>query len=302
MEQWEALLAEAAGGAGVRTDEPMRRHTTFQTGGPADYYIEPESGADLARLVRTCREHGIPCTVIGRGSNLLVSDAGIRGAVLRIGEPMAYCDVEGTRVEAGAGLSLAALAKAACTAGLTGLEFAAGIPGSLGGAIVMNAGAYGGEMKDVVTAVEVLTPEGEEIWLPAGSLEFGYRTSAVPREGWLVLAAEFSLAEGDPAEIREKMADLAGRRKSKQPLEYPSAGSTFKRPEGYFAGKLIQDAGLSGYTVGGACVSEKHCGFVINRKDATTSDVLAVCRHVTETVQERFGVTLEMEVKLLGEF
>lgn len=302
MEQWEALLAEAAGGKAVKKEEPMRRHTTFQTGGPADYYIEPESGEGLARLVRTCREHEIPFTVIGRGSNLLVSDAGVRGVVLRIGESMAACDVEETRMTAGAGISLAALAKTAYTAGLTGLEFAAGIPGSLGGAIVMNAGAYGGEMKDVVTAVEVLTREGEIVWLQAECLELGYRTSAVAREGWLVLAAEFSLAEGDPVKIREKMADLAGRRKSKQPLEYPSAGSTFKRPEGFFAGKLIQDAGLSGYTVGGASVSEKHCGFVINRKDATTADVLAVCRHVTETVQERFGVTLEMEVKLLGEF
>ena len=286
----------------IRREEPMKNHTSFQVGGPAQYYIEPGSVEELAELVRVCRMAEIPFRVIGKGSNLLVGDKGIRGVVLRIGDSMSRCDVDGTRIYAEAGITLAALAKNACSAGLGGFAFAAGIPGSLGGALIMNAGAYGGEMKDVVTAVQVLTPEGELRWMAAVDMEFGYRTSKAEKEGWIVLAAEMELKPADPADIRAEMSELAERRRSKQPLEYPSAGSTFKRPEGYFAGKLIQDAGLAGYTVGGACVSTKHCGFVINQGGATAADIMAVCRHVAQVVQEKDHVTLEMEVKCLGDF
>lgn len=302
MGNWEEQLREAAGGVLILRDEPMKKHTTFQVGGPADFFIEPQNAAELAALVCTCRRSDIPYVVLGRGSNLLVGDRGVRGVVLHIGEAMSRCDVEGTRVYAEAGITLNALAKNACSAGLGGLAFAAGIPGSLGGAVIMNAGAYGGEMKDVITAVQVLMPDGELRWLMAAEMVFGYRTSRAATEGLLVLAAELELTEADPADIRARMSELAEKRRSKQPLEYPSAGSTFKRPPGYFAGKLIQDAGLAGFTVGGACVSEKHCGFVINKGGATAADIVAVCRHVQETVWEKYQVVLEMEVKCLGEF
>lgn len=242
MSNWENSLREAAGEAVILRDEPMKKHTTFQVGGPADFFIEPQSPEELAALVRACRQNEIPYTVIGRGSNLLVADRGIRGAVLHLGEAMSRCDVEDTRIYAEAGITLAALARNACTAGLGGLAFAAGIPGSLGGAIIMNAGAYGGEMREVVTAVQVLMPDGELRWLTAEEMAFGYRKSRAAAEGLLVVAAELTLAEEDPAAIRARMSELAERRRSKQPLEYPSAGSTFKRPQGYFAGKLIEEA------------------------------------------------------------
>ena len=302
MSNWEIQLQSAAGQAEILKNEPMSRHTTFQVGGPADYYIEPENAESLAALINVCRAEDIPYTVIGKGSNLLVGDKGYRVVILRIGEKMAFCDVEKKRIVAGAGITLAALARNACSAGLGGLEFAAGIPGSLGGAVTMNAGAYGGEMKDVITAVQVLTKEGEILWIAGEQMNFAYRNSAVIEQGYLVLAAEMVLEKKDVNEIKALMADLAERRRSKQPLEYHSAGSTFKRPEGYFAGKLIEDAGLKGYAVGAACVSEKHAGFVVNKGGATAADIMAVCSHVAETVQEKFGVSLEMEVKRLGDF
>lgn len=295
-------LQQAAGSAAVQEKEPMSRHTTFQTGGPADYFVEPEDVSSLTAMLQACRQADIPYYIMGKGSNLLVGDKGYRGVIFRIGEKMAACQIDGRRIYAEAGITLTALARNACTAGLSGLEFAAGIPGTLGGAVTMNAGAYGGEMKDFLTAVHVLTPAGEARWIPAEQLALGYRTSAVVSRNFIVLAAELALQEGFTEEIRVRMADYAARRREKQPLEYPCAGSTFKRPEGHFAGKLIQDAGLSGYTVGGACISEKHCGFVINKGGATSADILGVCRHAAEVVADRFQITLEMEVKKLGEF
>ena len=299
---WEDLgraLAEA--GNAVRREEPMKKHTTFQAGGAAALFAEPQTTAQLAAAIRICREAEAPFTVVGRGSNLLVCDEGYEGVVLHIGEAMSQITVDGCTLEARAGAQLSSMARAALQASLSGLAFAAGIPGSLGGALVMNAGAYGGEMKDVITKVHILDPrEGSDAWLPASEMAFGYRTSRLQKEGWIALGAVLELEPGDPDAIRAEMNDLAERRRSKQPLEFPSAGSTFKRPEGYFAGKLIQDAGLAGFSVGGACVSEKHCGFVVNKGNATAADILAVCRHVEEEVERQFGVRLEMEVKTLG--
>lgn len=286
----------------IRTEEPMSRHTTFRVGGPADIYVEPSGVSELAAVLALCRERQIPGYILGNGSNLLVSDQGYRGVMIAMGKTWADISVEGTHIRAGAGALLSQVAKRALQASLTGLEFAAGIPGSVGGAAVMNAGAYGSEMAAVLERVTVLTPEGETRILSAEELELGYRTSCIPRCGYVVLEAEFGLAPGEEEVISRRMEELALQRRTKQPLEYPSAGSTFKRPQGYFAGKLIQDAGLRGFCVGGAQVSEKHCGFVINRGGATAADILKLCRTVQEKVQEQFGVCLEMEVKLLGDF
>lgn len=284
----------------ILRNEPMKRHTTFQTGGPADWYLLPGAG-QLAPLFSMLRKMDTEITIIGNGSNLLVGDGGIRGVVIEIGKSMQEISLSGRTIKAQAGASLGSVVSKAYQNGLTGMEFAAGIPGTVGGAMVMNAGAYGGEMKDVTAKVKVLTPQGEILELGADEMEFGYRRSIVMEKGYVVLEAEFALTPGDKEEIRNKMDELRRQRISKQPLEYPSAGSTFKRPEGYFAGKLIMDCGLSGYSVGGAQVSEKHCGFVINR-GGTAADVLAVISHVQQKVKERFGVELETEVKLVGEF
>lgn len=284
----------------ILRNEPMKRHTTFQTGGPADWYLLPGAG-QLAPLFSLLRKMDTEITIIGNGSNLLVGDGGIRGVVIEIGKSMQEISLSGRTIKAQAGASLGSVVSKAYQNGLTGMEFAAGIPGTVGGAMVMNAGAYGGEMKDVTAKVKVLTPQGEILELGADEMEFGYRRSIVMEKGYVVLEAEFALTPGDKEEIRNKMDELRRQRISKQPLEYPSAGSTFKRPEGYFAGKLIMDCGLSGYSVGGAQVSEKHCGFVINR-GGTAADVLAVISHVQQKVKERFGVELETEVKLVGEF
>ncbi len=286
----------------VLREEPMSRHTTFQAGGPAAVFAEPATEEALAAGIAMCRREEVPCFVLGRGSNLLVGDLGYPGVIFHIGEDFAGMSVEGERIEAGAGVLLSALARFARLHGLSGLEFAGGIPGTLGGALFMNAGAYGGEMKDVVTEVRVLLPDGTFRWLPAGELDLAYRSSRLQKEGMIALAARMTLKPGDPEVIQETMNDLAQKRRSKQPLEHPSAGSTFKRPEGYFAGKLIQDAGLAGYRVGGACVSPKHCGFVVNDQGGTAADILAVCRDVQAKVQEQFGVTLEMEIRCLGDF
>lgn len=285
----------------VRINEPMNRHTSFKAGGNAAWYALPETAEELAALTAACKKTGTPWYVVGNGSNLLVSDSGFDGLVIGTGR-FDRLETDGETVTAGAGVLLSKVAAAALKAGLTGLEFAAGIPGSTGGAAVMNAGAYGSEMKNVLRSVTVLKGPGEVECIPADRLELGYRTSAIAGNGWIVLEAEFSLKEGDPAKIRAQMDDLAARRREKQPLEYPSAGSTFKRPEGYFAGKLIEDAGLKGFSVGGASVSEKHAGFVINRNNASASDIYRLCKEVKKKVQETFGVSLELEVKLLGEF
>ena len=286
----------------VRISEPMNRHTTFRIGGPADYFLLPSTAEEVKKILEICKEKELPYFILGNGSNLLVSDEGYCGVIIQLYRNYGGITVEGTNIRAGAGALLSQIASAAKNASLTGFEFAGGIPGTLGGAVVMNAGAYGGEMKNVLKEVTVMTEQGEIMTIPAEKLEMGYRTSLVKKAGYLVLEAVISLKAGDVEEIKAIMKDLTEKRVSKQPLEYPSAGSTFKRPEGYFAGKLIMDAGLRGYQVGGAQVSEKHCGFVINKGNATAADVCGLMKDVQEKVQEQFGVTLEPEVKFLGEF
>ena len=286
----------------VFTGEAMSRHTTFKIGGPADYFLMPDKDTDVGRIVKICKESAIPYFILGNGSNLLVGDGGYRGAVIQIYKNMSAVTVEGTEITVQAGALLSSVAAAAKNAALTGFEFAGGIPGTMGGAVVMNAGAYGGERKDVLTEVTVMDEEGEIVTLPADKLELGYRTSIIKTAGYIVLEAKLQLKEGNPEVIRETMKDLTIRRTTKQPLEYPSAGSTFKRPEGYFAGKLIMDSGLAGYQVGGAQVSEKHCGFVINAGGATARDVRTLMDNVRDIVYKKYGVTLEPEVKFLGDF
>ena len=282
--------------------EPMKNHTTFRIGGPADALALPKTPEEVAEVVRFCHEHAQPYYVLGNGSNLLVSDEGYRGIVLQLYRNFNDIQVNGETITVQSGAMLAAVARTAYQNSLTGLEFASGIPGTIGGAVVMNAGAYGGEMKHVLREVTVLTKEGEVLAIPAKALELGYRTSVIPKNGWIVLGAVLQLKKGDPEQILARMEELKEQRITKQPLDLPSAGSTFKRPEGYFAGKLIMDAGLRGFTVGGAQVSEKHCGFVVNRGDATAADVWELICEVKRRVKERTGVELEPEVKLLGDF
>ncbi len=296
------MFCDLLGEDRVFTEEAMRQHTTFKIGGPADYFLMPDKGEDVGRVIKICKEKEIPYFILGNGSNLLVGDGGYRGAVIQIYRNMSSVTVEGNEITAQAGALLSAVAAAAKNASLTGFEFAGGIPGTIGGAVVMNAGAYGGEMKDVLTEVTVMNAEGDIFTLPTEELELGYRTSIIKTAGYIVLEAKIRLKEGDPEVIRETMKDLTIRRTTKQPLEYPSAGSTFKRPEGYFAGKLIMDSGLAGYQVGGAQVSEKHCGFVINAGGATARDVRTLMDNVRDIVYKKYGVTLEPEVKFLGEF
>lgn len=286
----------------IRTEEPMSRHTTFRVGGPADWFVEPETAGELSGVLRVCREENVPYYILGNGSNLLVGDGGYRGVMVSPGKSFGTVSVDGNTLRAGAGVLLSVAARQALAHALTGLEFAAGIPGTVGGAVVMNAGAYGSEMSAVLRFVTVLTEDGTVRRLPVSELELGYRTSCILRKGYVVLEAEMELQPGLEENIRSRMEELAEQRRSKQPLEYPSAGSTFKRPEGYFAGKLIQDAGLRGFSVGGAQVSEKHCGFVINRGGASAADILNLCREVQARVRAQAGVELEMEVRLLGEF
>lgn len=286
----------------IRQNEPMKNHTTFRVGGPADIFLTP-SAEELPAVLSVCREEQMPVTVIGNGSNLLVGDQGIRGVVICIGFGMRGIRVDGEKIFLEAGVTLAAAAQQAAKAGLTGLEFASGIPGTFGGAVVMNAGAYGGEMKDVIVSVRVISEDGEILTLSKEELDLSYRHSVIPERGYLVIDGELLLTrEKDPNQITERMEELKKKRIEKQPLEYPSAGSTFKRPEGYFAGKLIMDAGLRGFSVGGAAVSEKHCGFVINKGNATAADICALMDEVTRIVKEKYAVTLEPEVKKVGEF
>lgn len=286
----------------VLVDEPMNRHTTFRVGGCADFFVMPRSVEEIQDVLSLCVQENMPYYILGNGSNLLVSDKGYRGLILQIFKEMNQIEVRSATVKAQAGALLSKIGAAAYEAGLTGFEFASGIPGAAGGAVVMNAGAYGGEMKDILESVTVITPEGELLTLSNEELELGYRTSIVARKGYIVVEAIFRLQNGDKKEIRARMDELKQQRTSKQPLEYPSAGSTFKRPEGYFAGKLIQDAGLRGFQVGGAQVSEKHCGFVINKHEATAADIAELIRQVSDKVKAQFGVELEPEVKRLGEF
>lgn len=285
----------------VLKDEPMSRHTTFRIGGPADYFVCPDR-EQIVAVLAVAKKCGMAITVIGNGSNLLVGDKGIRGLVVEIGSAMNQIMVDKNHITAGAGALLSQVAAKAAAAELGGMEFAAGIPGSVGGAVTMNAGAYGGEMKDILRTVTVLTPEGELKTLDVSEMDLSYRHSCVPEQQYIVLEAEIELGYKPEEEIRAQMEELRNKRIEKQPLEYPSAGSTFKRPEGYFAGKLIMDAGLRGYRVGDAQVSEKHCGFVINRKNASAQEVRQLMQDVQDKVKVQFGVMLEPEVKMLGEF
>ena len=286
----------------VRTDESMKQHTTFRTGGKADFFVTPGTKEELRDVVEVCKKRRMPYYIIGNGSNLLVSDTGYRGVIIQIYREMSEITADKGCITAQAGALLSKVACRAYEEGLAGFEFASGIPGTVGGACMMNAGAYGGEMKDVLSRVQVLTGEGKVEELSPGDLELGYRTSNILKKGYVVLGAWFCLKKGDPDKILARMEELAGLRRQKQPLEYPSAGSTFKRPEGYFAGKLIQDAGLRGFSLGDAQVSEKHCGFVVNKGHASASDIMGLCRQVSGKVKERFGVELELEIKCLGNF
>lgn len=302
MQNIYELLCGCVGGENVRRQEPMSLHTTFRIGGPADLFVTPGGIQAVADSIRICKETQTPYAVIGNGSNLLVSDTGYRGVIIQIGRNLNQVSVNGEEIRAQAGAMLSVIAKTALSESLTGFEFASGIPGTLGGAAVMNAGAYGGEMKDVLTEVTVLTREGEIRTIPAEKLEMGYRTSLAAKNGWIILEAVLKFQKGDAEAIRGRMEELKMQRVTKQPLDLPSAGSTFKRPEGYFAGKLIMDAGLRGFTVGGAQISEKHCGFVVNKGGATAEDVRNLICAVQKKVQEDAGVKLEPEVKFLGEF
>ena len=279
----------------------MKKHTTFRIGGNADMFVSPKI-SQVAEIMTLAKAYDVPVTIIGNGSNLLVGDKGIRGLVLSFGKEADEVVIQDNRMRVGAGTLLSKAAAEAARNSLSGLEFAAGIPGTLGGALVMNAGAYGGEMKDVVVSAKVLTTEGEIIELSKDELDLSYRHSCIPEKNYIVLEVTIELVPGDETKIREVMNGFKNSRVEKQPLEYPSAGSTFKRPEGYFAGKLIQDADLRGYAVGGAQVSEKHCGFVVNKGNATAADVCNLIEDVKRIVYEKFQVEMEPEVKMIGEF
>jgi len=286
----------------IYIDEPMKKHTTFRVGGPADYFVTPKTAEEVKSIVVLCNQEKIPYYILGNGSNLLIGDKGYRGVMIQIYKEMSEIEIEGEKICIQAGALLSRVGNMALEAGLQGFEFAAGIPGTMGGAVVMNAGAYGGEIKDVIIDATVLTPEGEILVIPKEKLELGYRTSVIAEKNYIVLEANVQLRRGDKEVIRARMNELKEQRVAKQPLEYPSAGSTFKRPEGFFAGKLVQDAGLRGFQVGGAQVSEKHCGFVINKDNATAADVVELMKQVGEKVNAQFGVQLEPEVKCMGEF
>lgn len=295
-------LCVILGEENVFTEEPMSGHTTFRVGGPADFFVTPEKEEQVREAVFAFRQAGVPFYIVGNGSNLLVGDRGYRGGIIQIFKKMnriSACDLQ-LRVQAGALLSK--IASEALNRGLTGFEFASGIPGTLGGAVMMNAGAYGGEMKQVLTRARVLKVSGEIVEVPAEEMNLGYRSSIFAKNRDVILSADIRLEPGESEQIRKRMDELREQRTAKQPLEYPSAGSTFKRPEGYFAGKLIEDAGLRGFQVGGAQVSMKHCGFVINKEHAAAKDILSLMEQVSDKVFTRFGVHLEPEVKILGEF
>jgi UDP-N-acetylmuramate dehydrogenase len=286
----------------ILENEPMSRHTTFRTGGPATLFLRPENTAEATESVRLLKEAGAEFMLLGNGSNLLVSDKGYDGVVICLDKLDDISLISDTTICAQAGALNSRIASFARDNSLTGFEFAAGIPGTIGGAMIMNAGAYGGEMKLITKSVQVITPSGEVSELTGEECDFGYRTSALKREGYTVLSATLQLEKGLEKDITERMTELALKRKEKQPLEYPSAGSTFKRPEGYFAGKLIEDAGLRGFSVGDAQVSEKHCGFVVNRGSATSAQVYELIQEVQKRVFENSGVKLEPEVIMVGDF
>lgn len=293
-------LCEIAGADAVKEQESMKLHTTFRIGGPAEYFVCPTAPEQVRDILRFCREEEIPWFLFGNGSNLLVSDAGIPGVVIQLDQRFRQAERTDRGFRAQAGILLSGLAVMARKASLTGMEFAAGIPGTLGGATAMNAGAYGGEMKDILRTVRIIDQDLELRELPVSELALGYRTSRIKKENLIVLEAEISLQNGEPDKISARMDELREARVSKQPLEFPSAGSTFKRPEGNYAGKLIMEAGLRGFRIGDAQVAEKHCGFVINRGQASAEDVRRLMREVQKRVLETSGVLLEPEIRMIG--
>lgn len=286
----------------IKYEEPFMNYATFRTGGPAACMLSVQNEEELRNVLHYLTLVELPFFVLGNGSNLLVADKGYRGIVIRTAPYLNKVEVDGCRVRAGAGALLSVVAKAACEHGLTGLEFAAGIPGTVGGGVIMNAGAYGGELKQVVEHVTVLDKQGNLLTLDNETMEFGYRTSVIKNQKFVVTECSFLLQEGETPVIRAKMEELASQRREKQPLEFPSAGSTFKRPEGHFAGKLIMEAGLKGFQVGGARVSDKHSGFIINMGEATAADIKELIEQVQQRVYEHAGVRLEPEVIMLGDF
>lgn len=301
------LISKIVGKENIRLDELMSKHTTFKVGGTADVFVTPTTIDSIKQVINLCKNDDIEYYVIGKGSNLLVGDKGYRGVIICVYNTLDNVSVvedneNMSLVTAGAGITLSKLANVIADNELEGFEFASGIPGTLGGAVTMNAGAYGGEIKDCIVSAKVMDNDGNIIMIDRDNMDLSYRHSIVMEKKYIVLEATFRFAKGNEKAIRDKMLDLNMRRKEKQPLEYPSAGSTFKRPEGYFAGKLIMDSGLAGYTVGGACVSTKHCGFVINKDNATANDIRKLMNNIDSIVFEKYGVHLEPEVRMLGEF
>lgn len=294
---------ENIGNIEILQQELLKNHTTFRIGGPADYFVNTAEPESIREIIQVCKEFDVPFFILGNGSDLLFSDEGFRGVIIKMIEPENSIHFEHKEnqvyVTGASGILLSKLAMAIANEGLTGFEFAAGIPGSLGGAVFMNAGAYGGEIKDNIVSALVMTEDGEILTLSKEDLELSYRSSIIQKKNYIVISATFSFTYGDKKEIMEKINDLNGRRRDKQPLEYPSAGSTFKRPEGYFAGKLIMDSGLRGYRVGDAMISEKHCGFVINAGNATAKEVNQLITDVINIVREKYNVTLEPEVRII---
>lgn len=303
-QEFTKKLEQIVGSEQVCVQEPMSKHTTFRVGGLSDYFVSPSGISQIRDIIDLCHKEEIPYYIIGNGSNLLVSDSGYRGVMIHLGTAFSGYDMDEETgvVTVKAGASLGAVVRAVSRRGFGDMTWAAGIPGSFGGAVVMNAGAYGGEMKQVLTEVTWLEEDGSIVTAPAGELDLGYRRSIFKHTRKVVLEGRLKLEKSDPEKLLEKIEELNQKRKDKQPLEYPSAGSAFKRPEGYFAGKLIEDSGLKGYRVGGAQVSEKHCGFVINRDGATAADLYALFGHIKAVVKEKFQVEMELEVELIGEF
>jgi UDP-N-acetylmuramate dehydrogenase len=300
IEKWASDLAQIVNPQNIKCNESLKQYTMTKLGGSADIFVMPETEEEAQKTVRYAYEHHVPLLMLGNGSNMVVRDGGVRGIVLHFAK-LDSIDIDGEIVTAQAGALIKEVSKQVAAESLTGFEFACGIPGSIGGAMAMNAGAYGGEIKDVIMDCTVLTQEGERLVLSKDELELAYRKSIIAKNGYYVLNAKFQLAKGDQHEIDSKIAELTYLRESKQPLEYPSAGSVFKRPPGYFAGKLIQDSGLQGKGVGGAEVSTKHAGFIVNKNNATATDYIETIKMVQSTVKEKFGVDLEMEVKIVGE-
>lgn len=296
------FIKERVSDKNILLDEPMMKHTTFRVGGPAKAFVSVDTEKQLSEIIPFLIKVEEPYYVVGNGSNILVGDRGYNGVILEIGSKFNKITVNDNIITAQAGALMSSVARIALENGLTGFEFASGIPGTMGGGVVMNAGAYGGELKDVVKNVKVMSPEGEMINLSGEDMRFGYRNSAIKTGPYIAIEITIELQKGNKDEIEDKMRSLNEQRRSKQPLEFPSAGSTFKRPEGYFAGKLIMDTGLRGFSIGGAAVSEKHCGFVINKKNATAIDIYEVITEVQERVYDKFGVHLEPEIIFLGTF